>query len=334
MSERTHRHQLEKNLLADWLSEKMEQLKPYSMQLAVAGVLIVVGAIGAVVYFGWESGASARAWEQFYAAFGESKSEEALKAAIDNEKVKGTPAELWARLAYADTQLQAATLQYAEDRAKAKLATSQAEKTLKEIEGRTSDPALLIRAHFALGRVYESQNKLDEARKSFQKVVDLGKETPLGEEAQSALKRLDPKGEVAELLAWLDKQEIKPKSGTSSPLFPSLDQGSGLPERPNLNVPGFGAGKTGEIDFGRDVPLGPGAPQATPPDAKPESPTATPDDSRPDAEKRTKDAPAEKPAADDKREKPAKPAEDSIKPGEESKEPAGDKSASPDREQP
>jgi predicted negative regulator of RcsB-dependent stress response len=281
MSERTHRHELEKNLLADWLAEKVEILKPYSTQLAIGGLVAVAVLVGAIMYFSRTDTVAPRAWQAYFAAFGEPKVADALKEAYEKQEVKGTDAELWARLSYADQRFQFASVQGGQDSHEAKTALTEAEKALTEIVDKTSDPMLLARIRYSLARIYESQNKPNKAREYYQKLVDAGKDTALGKRAAEALTRLDPESEATAVLAWIAEQKpIDRPPGGSSPFLDGFGGGFGgpfgqqptLPERPNLNLPGtgspFGTGGSGDIDFGRDNPLGTKgtAPEGTAPD--------------------------------------------------------------------
>ena len=279
MSERTHRHELEKNVLADWLVEKFELLRPYGAHLAVGALVAVAAVIGAAYYFTRSDAVAPRAWQAYFSAFGEQKVADALKDAYEQPEVKGTTAELWARLSYADQRFQFASMQSGQDSHEAKTALADAERALTEVVDKAaSDPMLLARIRFTLARVYESQNKPNKAREFYQKIVDAGKDTALGKMAAEALTRLDPSGETVQVLAWLAEQKPLPRSsGSSSPFLDGLGGGLGgpfgpqptLPERPNLNLPGaestFGPGGDG-IDFGRDDPLGT---KGTEPDAAP-----------------------------------------------------------------
>ena len=337
MSERTHRHELEKNLLADWLAEKIDVLKPFATHLTVAAIIVVAAIAGAIYFFSQNSTGGARAWATYFAAFGEQKVDEALKDAIEKPEVTGTPAELWARLAYADRQFGLAAFQAAQDPAEAKLSLANAEKTLVEIEDKTKDPALLSRARFTLGRVYETQNRLEQAREYYQKVAESSKDTAIGKASAAAVKRLDPQGEVSQVIGWLAEQKPPPKktpgTGTDSIFegLPGFGPEPTLPERPNLNLPGadspFGSTGTG-LDFGRDDPVGlKGTPAGTkePDDADaPKSEAPKTDDLKPEGSKTgasgAKEG-ADSPGAD-KPESPAKAADEKTS----DEKPAGEKS--------
>jgi predicted negative regulator of RcsB-dependent stress response len=334
MSERTHRHQLEKNLLAVWLGEKIEILKPYSIPLTIGGLIVVAAIVGAVVYFARDNTGSARGWQTYFTAFGEPKVDEALKAAIDNPEVKGTVAELWARLAYADRQFGLAAFQAAQDPTEAKAALADAEKALLEIEGKTQDALLLERCRFSLARVYETQNKLNKAREYYGKVAESSKDAPVGKAAADAVKRLDPSSEVTQVITWLAEQKAPAKKPPGSGLDSIFDgmgpfgPGPTLPERPNLSLPGtespFGAKGAG-IDFGRNDPLGAKGtkPEGTTPG--PNSPKTGDSGAKPgEGEKPTKEkpldekTPAEKPANSSK-DADARPAESTTEKSVESK---------------
>ena len=264
MSERTHRHQLEKNILADWLGEKIELLKPYGTQIAVGGLIVLAAVIGAIYYFSRTDTVGPRAWQAYFTAFGEQKVDEALQDVFQKSEVKGTAAELWARLSYADQRFQFAVIQGSQDPTAAKEALGDAEEALVEVEKRASEPALMARTRYSLARIYETQGKPNRAREYYQKVAESAKNSALAKAAAEGAERLDPKGEVVEVLAWLAEQKPPTtKMPGSDSFLDSLGPGFGqpaptLPERPNLNVPGsdspFGPSGAGGIDFGKDDP--------------------------------------------------------------------------------
>ncbi|HUE69405.1 MAG TPA: hypothetical protein VMP01_00840 [Pirellulaceae bacterium] len=313
MSERTHRHELEKNILADWLADKIEILRPYGTQLAVGGLVAAAVLVGAIYYFSRTDTVAPRAWQAYFAAFGEPKVADALKLAYEKKEYEGTTAELWARLSYADQRFQFASVQGGQDSQEAKTALADAEKALMEIVDKTSDPMLLARIRFTLARVYESQHKPNKAREFYQQIVEAGKETALGKRAAAAITRLDPSGETTAVLAWLAEQKpvIRPPGG-SNPFLDGFGSQFGggfgqqptLPERPNLSLPGTGSpfrpSGSGDIDFGRDDPLGTKGtePEGTAPDLN--APQG--------GEPATKGG--EEKASDEKPAEPAKPADE------------------------
>lgn len=264
MSERTHRHQLEKNILADWLGEKIEFLKPYGTQIAVGGLIVLAAVVGAIYYFSRTDTVGPRAWQAYFTAFGEQKVDEALKDVYEKPEVEGTAAELWARLSYADQRFRFAVIQGSQDPTAAKEALGDAEEALVEVEKRASNPALMARTRYSLARIYETQGKPNKAREYYQKVAEAAKNSALAKAAAEGAERLDPKGEVVEVLAWLAEQKPPTNRMPGSDSFlDSLGPGFGqpgptLPERPNLNVPGsgspFGPSGAGGIDFGKDDP--------------------------------------------------------------------------------
>ena len=305
MSERTHRHQLEKNVLADWLGDKVEALKPYSTQLAIGGIVLVAAIAAAAYYFGQSSTPGARGWQAFLTAYseGEQKTTEALKEAAEKAEVKGTPAEVWALLAYADRKFERVAFMSAQDPQEAKADLAEAEKALIEVEKQAKGIAL-TRCRFALGKVYETQNKPEQAREYYQKVAETAKDTAIGKAAAEAARRLAPGSEAVQIIDWLAEQK-PPERGTTAPggnpFMPELGPGFGrgaqpLPERPNLDLPGespFREGAASGLDFGRDDPLGLlGTPTAPPtPATNTKSPATTePPDGKEPAETPADDA--------------------------------------------
>ena len=321
MSERTHRHQLEKNLLADWLAEKYELFKPYGTHIAVGSLVVVAALVGGIYYLTRSDTVTPRAWQSYFSAFGEQKVADALKDAFETPEVEGTAAELWARLSYADQRFQFAAMQGGQDSQEAKTALADAEKALTEIVDETSDPLLLARIRFSLARIYESQLKPNKAREYYKQIVDAGKDTALGKRSAEALKRLAPDGEATAVLAWLAEQKPLPRSTPGgSPFLDGMGGGFGspfgggpqptLPERPNLNLPGaespFSPSGPGDIDFGRDDPAGAKGtqPEGTAPDPNPpqtnEPGKDEPVKNEPDTKSDGTEKDAESASADDK----------------------------------
>jgi len=242
-------HKPVNNELANWLGEHIEQWKPH-LPLIGGGAVIVL--VGFVIYLFATSGgdsASAPAWQEYYAAFGEPKVEDALKTVA--EKQEKTLAGRWARLTLADQQLRQVTQQLVQSPKEGKATLEKAVKNLTEAADGASDKALLARVNMSLGKASETANKLDDARKYYGLVAKDDPEGTFGKSAVKALKRLDKGSDVPELLAWLDKQELesRPKP-TGSP----FDMGGGrrepLPERPDLSIPG-------EMKLDGPSPLGP-----------------------------------------------------------------------------
>lgn len=224
------------NELAKWLAEHIETWKPHLPLIGIAAAVVVVGFIVYLFAFTGSDTASAPAWEQYYAAFGEPKVEDALKTVA--EKQKGTPAGRWALLTLADQQLRQATQQLVQSPKEGKETLSKAIKNLDEAEKGPSDKDLLIRVHNSLAKANETANKLDEARKYYGMVAKEDPEGAFGKSAAKALKRLDKGSDVPELLAWLNKQELESRPKATGSPFDMGQRREPLPERPDLSIPG------------------------------------------------------------------------------------------------
>src|SRR5678816_2651673 len=137
-------HKPVKNELAQWLGEHIEQWKPHLPLIGVIAGLVLVGAIGYLMFSGDDT-SSAASRQEYYAAYGEPKVEETLKSVA--EKHKGKPAARWATLAVADQELRQATQELVQNPKDAKAKLKSAEASLKDVEAETSDKQLLMRIH-------------------------------------------------------------------------------------------------------------------------------------------------------------------------------------------
>ena len=229
-------HKPVNNELANWLGEHIEEWKPHLPLIGIVAGVVLVGFIIYLFAFSGSDTASAPAWQDYYAAFGEPKVEDALKSVA--ERQKGTPAGNWALLTLADQQLRQVTQQLVQSPKEAKATLDKAVKNLKEAETGASDKALLVRVHTSLAKASETANKLDEARKYYELVAKDDPEGTFGKSAAKALKRLDKGSDVPELLAWLDKQELESRPKATGNPFDMGQRREPLPERPDLSIPG------------------------------------------------------------------------------------------------
>jgi hypothetical protein len=241
-------HKPVNNELANWLGEHLEEWKPHLPLIGIVAGVVLVGFIIYLFAFSGSDTASAPAWQDYYAAFGEPKVEDALKSVA--ERQQGKPAGRWALLTLADQQLRQVTQQLVQNPKEAKTTLDKAVKNLKEAETGASDTELLIRVHSSLAKASETANKLDEARKYYEMVVKGDPEGTLGKSAAKALKRLDKTSDVPELLAWLGQQELETRPKATGNPFDMGQRREPLPERPDLSIPG-------EMKLDGPSPLGP-----------------------------------------------------------------------------
>jgi len=293
------RHEIEKNVLADWLGEQIEAAKPYAPTI---GIALVGGAcaILLVIYLLGSSGAaSARGWSMYFSAINDRDPELPLEAFV--KEMPNSPASLWAVQAMGDINLSRGSQQLFSDREEAKKSLDKAKVDLERVESEAKDPLLKTRSRLSLGKLYESLCQPAEAKKYYELVVLAEKDSAVGKVAQRAVKRLSDPREV-ELLAWFAEQKPrKPAPGLGSGGLPGLP--NDLPERPDLSLPGLGSGAT---DPGADAGISTGLNLDG-------LGTAKPDESKLEFPKPSETKPGET--------KPAEPAKTDEKPAEPQKKP-------------
>jgi hypothetical protein len=296
-SHRQLRHEREHNELADWLAERLNALKPYSTQIAVAALVIVVGVIGTVYYFSTENQVTAKDWSDYRAALNDREPEKALQKLYDAKP--DSAAALWAAQTLGDIELSRGAGEMFQNREQAKELLDKAIAHYKLVEAgagsAASDSGLLARARLGLGKAHEALCEPEEALRYYKLVADSEKESALGKAAAKAAKRMEDPRDVA-LLAWFAQQTPKKASPLSGPGggIPGLP--NDLPDRPDISVPGL------DLDN-----IGTGVPDVPEPTLPLPGTTTTPDESKPEENQPAESKPAEsKPAAD----ADAKPAAD------------------------
>jgi tetratricopeptide (TPR) repeat protein len=268
------RHELQKNELADWLGEHIEAAKPHAGMILV-GVLAVVTLIVLVIYFSSGTGTTgASAWNNYFEALGDREPVAALEQVAKNDA--GTSAGLWAKQSLGDINAARGAMQLFSDRDEAKKSLEAAEKAYKEVEAAATDELLKARSRLGLAKVYESQNKPEEAKKYYELVAELGKDSAIGKLGQEGASRMSDPREI-ETLAWFAKQTPPKPAG-----MPGMGTGprrlpDDLPERPDLSLPGLGTGGP-DLDLeglGTGKPETPGLEFPAPGENKPAESPAT-----------------------------------------------------------
>jgi hypothetical protein len=158
-----HRHDLETNDLAKRLTVVVDRLRPYATAV-LGAIAICLIAIFALTYM---SGASAARQSETWNAYNQAV--EGLIPNLDRlkqagEENAGTPAQLWANAAWADGLLWSACRAYMQNRSAALDSANKARTVYESILQSTTDPQMIDRAQFGLGRVYELRNEPDKAR--------------------------------------------------------------------------------------------------------------------------------------------------------------------------
>jgi hypothetical protein len=161
-----HRHELETNALAKRLAVVVEQLQPYAPTVIGIVVACVLGLVALSYYSGASAARDSETWNAYNQAVeGLIPNLDRLKQAA--EENAGTPAQLWSNAAWADGQLWMATRAYVQNRAAALDAANRARSVYESLLQSTEDQALINRAQFGLGRVYELRNEPDKAREHY-----------------------------------------------------------------------------------------------------------------------------------------------------------------------
>jgi tetratricopeptide (TPR) repeat protein len=266
-SHRQLRHEREHNELADWLEERLEALRPYTAQLAVAAILIAVAVAAGVYYFNTENQLASQEWAEYFDAFNEREPQKALQEL--NAAKPESPAGLWAAQTLGDINLAQGAAQLFLDREQATEKLEAAKGFYQKAEAAKGDQNLVARARLGLGKVHEAMCQPEEALKYYKLVADEQKGTALGAAAEKAVQRMENPRTV-EMLAWFATQTPKkpsplPGEGGGLPGLPN-----DLPDRPDISPP-LGLGLD---DLGSGIPAGPdlSLPQpgtAPPPEPKP-----------------------------------------------------------------
>lgn len=313
------RHELQTNVLADYLGKHLQQFKPYSRHVTI-GTLLICAAILAGLYFSskWnaERGAS---WSDFSAAFAANDPDALEEVAALHD---GSTAALWARQAAGDMKLAMGTSQLFRDREEAaKTLRDAKEHYLAVEEDAVDNPPLVERARFGLAQVYESLSDIEKAKEYYGEVAKSSADSALSKVAKHRLDRLSDKS-VERWYAWFERQEPVPPPLPPSGIGPEpkvSDNLDLLPERPDLSIPG--SDSSGDAKDLMDIDLNPPAGKE---DAPPDKKAAEPKPAESEAT----------PAATEGEESAVPEPKEAAKPGEPASEPESGTEADKDAPKP
>ena len=163
-----HRHELEENVLAGWLADKVEEIKPQLPLLAVIAVVALVCGVGLSYLRSSNEASRAEAWRDFSLTLeGRSPNIDALRQTAF--EVTDPDVSEWALITFADGQLWQASASYLQDRSRSDEALAEAETTYDSLI-RASNEDISARATYGLARVYEMRGELDKAQEQYQRV--------------------------------------------------------------------------------------------------------------------------------------------------------------------
>jgi len=201
------RHDLETNTLALRLTGWIEKLKPHTGMLV--GVLVILCGVAVVSSF-WAAESEKKnqtAWAAFAAAHSATDPElTKLREVADQDEYSGTSMQEWAYVTWADRQVLLASGDYLIDRKSADDRLKRVVGIYEGLSNGVADAVVQNRARFGLARVFEMQNKLEEAREQYSQVG--GDLQPM---AILRAEQLDS-SKVQEACAWLASAELPRRS--------------------------------------------------------------------------------------------------------------------------
>ena len=264
------RHELEHNLLADWLADTLEKIKPY--QNAILGGVVLIAALLVAVSV-WRTMAqrqAATAWEEYFQAL-------QMGGPLDLEEVVGRHAGSrvahWAAVAAADQRLATGCNSLFTDKPSAMQELRKAVDLYLPVLEQSRETALVERATFGLARAYEAQIDLEKAIPRYKEIVGGWPDGPYAEVAKSRLTALDQQSvrELADKFAKWEPKPVRP----DVPDFPA--------SRPEFDLDALPDGPvfTPKTNFGLDGGVGEAVPVTPPGGSGEPGAEATPADPAP-----------------------------------------------------
>ena len=289
------RHELETNTLAKKLARWIELVKPYSK--VFGGVLVAVLVIAVVGMFVRRQAARAEAaaWDAYYQATeGGRPSLDELLAVADEHR--NTSVEPWARIAWADSQLQVGARLLFHDRSTAQQFLSRAIDAYRELKTDAGNDLIRQRAIYGLARANETLSHLDRAHQEY---AEVGGAFAEAAKARATLIEEKPSKEFYD---WFAQAKMPQAVQSTDPGIPG--------QRPDFSVEGLDeaaatgtaptpspASAEGSSDAAGAAPPSVEEPAATPPDATPPDATTNPNAAAtaPSAESQTTPATSDSP---------------------------------------
>jgi hypothetical protein len=265
------RHELQKNVLAERLGKVIQRILPYSTVLAWGTLIACLALLVASIWHYYRSSQTAGAWQEYINALASTDRKTALQDLVANRPTEAVG--IWSQLALADADLGTGSQLVYENREEAEHTIKDAIESYKEVlDAAPRSTFLKQRAEFGCAQGHEMLGELSAARKRYERVIELGKTTALGKQAEAQLKMLKDQ-DVKHFYDWFIAQRPSPRDADGFGM-PNLNN---LPDMPDLNIPGLEG-------------LGSGSGSSTRPSDEPGSPTgSTNDDSAPEGDSATSD---------------------------------------------
>ena len=185
------RHELEQNELAKWITAQYEDwIRPNSSWLGYAclGILVVVAIIMVTARVNtWNQSA---VWRHYYSALSSPQADVELELVANSTSgIVG----VHARLALAQRQLSEGCSKVFIDKSEAIVTLEKAVASFQQVQGKTSDPAILQEVGFGLGSAWEALaaarvgDDLTKAEEEYQRVASTWGDTFFGKRAKKQL---------------------------------------------------------------------------------------------------------------------------------------------------
>jgi len=224
------RHELQQNVLANYLGDVLKKIEPHTKSIAVVIVAIVGSAVAYGLFLNSKTEAKSDATLELLQ---NASSGDAEALAGVGDRYANTVAGTMARLYEADTNLGAGITALFSDRDEAESRIEDAIKAYKTVILSAKGSLLTSRANFGLARAYESLGQTKEAIAAYEATASLTESEAVAEAAKQRIALLQ-KAETQEFLTWFAKQDFKPADPTTPPNFPD---GQRLPDLPDLDLP-------------------------------------------------------------------------------------------------
>ncbi len=219
------RHELQHNVLADWLGTKIETVRPYSR--AVLGGLIALAVIlGVYLYLSKQRAmVAADGWDEYF------KAQERLRADPDelselaqSATYRDTAAGMWARIALADYNYALGEDHLFSDRAQAKQELKTAVDSYTSVANQSEYPLLAQRALLGRARAHRVARRTGRSAEGLPDTCRR-RGRPVSERSQRAAGRLVPRFHEA-VLRLVRRSRIRGRGRNSRRASPACDRTS------------------------------------------------------------------------------------------------------------
>ncbi|MEQ8790693.1 MAG: hypothetical protein RIC55_30630 [Pirellulaceae bacterium] len=328
------RHELQTNVLADWMGHQIDAVKPYWQVIVgvlVGAVLVVV----VILVMNAPGSGDSTPWTSLFTAIQSPEKEDTLRAVIT--KNQGTTPGWYAKLALTDLEVQQGLRMLYVDQGEAKTVLEGALKDYQDVADNAGDASLRRRAEWGIAKTYEGlagtwdkddpklkkniATDLEKAVAAYRKLAEEDKDSAVGSEAEHNLRRLiGPDGKIrgsvievyTAIAAYEPNQQATPLDASALPEVPDLTfpgQFSIIPDEEPQGTPDSSTPDSSTPDSTTPDPSKPD--DAKPDDAKPDD--AKPEGGSPDASQPKSDPTSDTPGAKDTTE-PKAPATDNSTP--------------------